>query len=314
MAKAKAPLLSLGAHGSIAKTLTFQKKGSQTIVRKRPVPTDRKTLPQIYHRWDYQDYAALWHYLTDNEKEEWETNARPLHITGFNYWMSTRLNTLPDIGGRWRFDEVSGAAAQDSSKNQNTGTICGAQHVPGIIGHAISLDGIDDHFKGTTDPTLDLGTDDFTILFRFKGDAADSWCSILIKGNHAYSAITAGFIITIRTDIAFDQLHFTHSAPGNNVFWNNEGLKFQDNIWHSWAFVGRRSDGTLQLFRDGLSRGIRNPGNFTTDISSTYPLRFATNRGATGHWTKGILDELDIRHRAFTQEEVTRFAERKYPP
>ena len=73
MAKPKTPLLSLGARGTIANSLTFQKrgKGKATIARQKPIPKDPKSEAQLAQRQIYRDAVAIWHALTPEEKEAW---------------------------------------------------------------------------------------------------------------------------------------------------------------------------------------------------------------------------------------------------
>ena len=71
MAKTKLPLLSLGAHGSIANALTFQKQSQGTIARTKPTPTDPKSPAQLAWRQIYKDAVAIWHALSPAEQEAW---------------------------------------------------------------------------------------------------------------------------------------------------------------------------------------------------------------------------------------------------
>ena len=71
MAKPKTPLLSVGARGTIADSLTFQKRGRATIARKKPIPVDAKSPAQLIWRQVYRDAVATWHALTPEEKEAW---------------------------------------------------------------------------------------------------------------------------------------------------------------------------------------------------------------------------------------------------
>lgn len=45
----------------------------------------------------------------------------------------------------WKFDELAGSAAIDSSGNGHTGTIVAAITAPGKNGQALSFDGVDDY-------------------------------------------------------------------------------------------------------------------------------------------------------------------------
>lgn len=97
MAKLKAPLFSLGATGRLAKHLSFLRRRKQNIVEQRPIPTDAKSPTQLVWRHMYQKAIALWHALSDEEKQEWETSARPRHMTGFAWFMSQCLRPNPGI-------------------------------------------------------------------------------------------------------------------------------------------------------------------------------------------------------------------------
>ena len=58
--------------------------------------------------------------------------------------------------GHWKFDETTGATANDSSGNNNTGTLTnGPTWNAGKIGGALSFDGVDDFVRG---PVISSGT------------------------------------------------------------------------------------------------------------------------------------------------------------
>lgn len=73
----------------------------------------------------------------------------------------TRGNTglwMPPAGliGWWKFDEGSGTAAEDSSVNNNTGTLTGGTTFgEGVSGNAVQLDGTDDYVTMGSSTTLD---------------------------------------------------------------------------------------------------------------------------------------------------------------
>lgn len=71
MAKPKSPLLSLGARGTIADTLTFQKRGRQHFARVKPIPKDPKSPAQLAWRQIYRDAVTAWHALSAEGKEAW---------------------------------------------------------------------------------------------------------------------------------------------------------------------------------------------------------------------------------------------------
>lgn len=97
MAKLKIPLLSLGAAGRVGKHLTIRRHKRDHILETRPIPTDAKSSAQLIWRHMYQKAIALWHALSDEEKQEWESLARPKHMTGYAFFMSQALRPNPGL-------------------------------------------------------------------------------------------------------------------------------------------------------------------------------------------------------------------------
>ncbi|MBA7542928.1 hypothetical protein ES705_35253 [subsurface metagenome] len=93
MAKPKSPLLSLGARGTIADGLTFQKRGQLTIARKKPIPTDPKSPAQLAQRQTYRDAVDAWHALSPAEQEAWRGLCPGL--TAYQCFMSSELKYAP---------------------------------------------------------------------------------------------------------------------------------------------------------------------------------------------------------------------------
>jgi len=72
------------------------------------------------------------------------------------------LDTDPNLVGWWKFDDISGTTATDSSRHKRNGQLKGRvsfkkDSVPGRIGKALKLDGDDDYvqitgYKGVTGP------------------------------------------------------------------------------------------------------------------------------------------------------------------
>jgi len=97
MAKIKIPLLSLGATKTIGKALTFVRRRSQNIAEVKPEIPDAKTLVQLSWRHMFQKAIALWHALSAAEKQEWESLARPKHMTGYAWFISQALKPNPGL-------------------------------------------------------------------------------------------------------------------------------------------------------------------------------------------------------------------------
>lgn len=119
MSKLKNPLLSLGASGTLSKAITFVRRRGQNIVEKKPVPPDSKTLAQLSWRHMYQKAVALWHALSVAEKQEWESLARPKHMTGFAWFMSQALKPNPGLYLPLQGGTMAGDIDMDGYRIQN---------------------------------------------------------------------------------------------------------------------------------------------------------------------------------------------------
>ncbi|MBA7588133.1 hypothetical protein ES708_30183 [subsurface metagenome] len=93
MAKPKNPLLSLGARGTIADTLTFQKRGREHFAREKPIPKDPKSPAQLAWRQVYRDAVAVWNALSLEEKEAWRGVCPGL--TAYQCFMRSALVYVP---------------------------------------------------------------------------------------------------------------------------------------------------------------------------------------------------------------------------
>ncbi|MBA7583576.1 hypothetical protein ES708_25522 [subsurface metagenome] len=118
MAKPKNPLLSLGARGTIADTLTFQKRGRGHFARKKPVPKDPRSPAQLAWRQLYRDTVAVWNALTPEEQQAWrgvcpgltayqcfmrsELKFKPPEFTLFEYYNTGDDNHSSFYGAIWQ--------------------------------------------------------------------------------------------------------------------------------------------------------------------------------------------------------------------
>lgn len=312
MAKLKSPFLSLGARGTIGNAITIQERHGTSFVRKKPIPAYRRTLPQVYQRWLYEDYAYLWRQQSAATRQEYASAGSRFHLTGFQYWMKVMLSTMPDIDVWLHLDEQAGNKVFDASRNLNHGTIFGASLIDGIIDHARTFDGLNDQIIVSHHSTLDLGTDDFTIEWRMKTPGA-AYKEPLDKADSNYSFFTEGWCVTLRPGEPTGRLYFSHTSSANRHIFYNLSTPLTDDLWHTWALRGTRSPTHLALFVDGLlhsSQALKSP---TQNIVSSQPMRLGVSGAAVGAWYLGGLDELIKYNRALDDTELLRHALRRYP-
>lgn len=301
MAKPKSPLLSLGARGTIGDALTFQKSGTDHIVRQKPIPTDPYSLKQAYQRWDYRDYAYLWTLLSNSEKQIYRTKASNYHITGFSQWMREKLNTLPDLAGRWHLDEKAGAIAYDSSKNHNHATIIGASPATGLIAGAFSFDGLNDRILFGNPPSLTNMTQKSLSLF-FKPGPFTGVVRYLYIGS--YWIGTYGDYI--RLDANANLLHIRSKNTAGFVA--DKPIPFTPD---SWSYLAYSWDATTIHY-------FLNDQELLPALPFTGTLACASRAIELGsdnemQWYDGLIDQFKVYNRPLDATEHKRHSQRRYP-
>ena len=96
MAKVTGPALSLGARGTVGKTLTFQKKGKGHAAYAQEGHKDAKSAAQLARRLAFLALIAQWNALTLYGKELWNQAAKAVDYvgTGYNFFLS-KAGILP---------------------------------------------------------------------------------------------------------------------------------------------------------------------------------------------------------------------------
>jgi len=301
MTKAKTPFFSLGAHGTLGDTLTLQKRGTTQYARKKPVPTDPKSLPQIYQRWLYQDYIAWWHDQTAAVKQTWETNARRYHMTGFAYWMKDKLKDLEDISYGLHLDASGGSVAYDFSRNENHGAITGASVIDGTISNARRFDGLNDFINMGADPSL--FPDTLTLCFDYR-----HWCRVE-EGDVRSLTNYPNFLIELSANVIYypgaaNYRYHSASTPTN----------LRDLHWHRCALKipgrGQYDARDSELWVDGQQQDLL---AFNTGLPlwpKSTPVHIGQN---VGNWLRADLDNIVQYNRLLTTEDILRIQGRRYP-
>lgn len=159
MAKLNGPLLSVGAHGALAKDLTFFRNRFGNRVRRFHYPHRAPSISQYQIRVLIGMLTAHWQVMSDAEKSTWRTNAgnSGLDITGFNYFIREAyqdLKTHHGLCAYWPMNELTGETVYDISGQGLHGTLEPSypDNVPSRVsgpgkfyGRALSFDNLDDY-------------------------------------------------------------------------------------------------------------------------------------------------------------------------
>jgi hypothetical protein len=99
---------------------------------------------------------------------------------------SVAVSSQPGLVAYWKFDEVSGTTASDSSGNGNTGTLVnGPVWTAGRVGNALFFDGINDNVTVPDSNSLDLSSSFTLSAWVNPASTFTDFRSILVK-NYSY--------------------------------------------------------------------------------------------------------------------------------
>ena len=227
-----------------------------------------------------------------------------IHLTSFVLVLGLVLANVanaadPSLVGWWKLNESSGTTANDSSGNENNGTLMGdPQWVAGKIGGALQFDGTDDYVEVPDSPSLDI-TDTITIVaWVFREVDSGAYERIVAK------SASAGFDYWLHISTGDTTGGGFSDIGGSNpcVSFNAApGTSIPLNQWTHLAFV---YDGTyLKGYVDGQLDKSENIGSFTIR-TSTRPLW--VGRLQNTYDFDGLIDEVRIYSRALTEAEIQR--------
>lgn len=94
MAKTTAGLLSLGASGTIGKTMTFATWKGVPYARQRVVPANPQTVAQQTVRKTFALLREMWKIAPPMVQQAWDTFASGRPFTGMNKWVGENVRVL----------------------------------------------------------------------------------------------------------------------------------------------------------------------------------------------------------------------------
>lgn len=200
---------------------------------------------------------------------------------------NTLLNGLL---GWWKLDETSGTTCEDSSGNDNDGTISGATiNQAGHIDKCYSFDGSND--RVTITKATSIGTGDYSISCWLKTTSASQYRCFFCIGEY-----DPGFYLYRGDQICvYDESRRV----------SNDNLDTDDGTWHHIAIVREGTgSGELKFYLDGDAVGTATHSDSVPNASYLYI-------GATSYDDEvfnGQIDDVRFYTRALTSTEVEALA------
>ncbi len=200
--------------------------------------------------------------------------------------------------GSWSFDEGTGNIANDSSGNDNNGTlISGPTWADGQINKALSFDGVDDCVQVNYNSTLDI-KNAITLETWFYRNAAYS----IQADIHILSRSPSWFFYD-----SYDQGVFRGDVYINGTRYGICTNFFPSYTWQHVVFTYDSNTHWLKIYRNGVlenSRQLSDLSNYLIDSSTSY-IRI----GRASQSKSNIVDEPRIYNRVLSAEEIERHYE-----
>jgi len=215
-------------------------------------------------------------------------------------------NASADILVHWKFDEVSGTTAYDSSGNGRNGTLEGnPRWVVGKIGGALDFDGDGDRVVDEDAENYLIGLDALTVCIWIKSDIVPTDKGFII----CEEPDGGDQIITMRYDASgangggTNLLKMAVVAP-NDEQQMESSSKLQVTEWQHVAMVWSRGE-QLKLYVNGVE-DTPLVNEAPRDVSTSDVTKLIIGQGAKdadGGWD-GLIDDVRIYNEALTEPEI----------
>ena len=311
MVKTTGPLLSINAHGQLAKTLNYSQRKEGNIGRQFHYPHKEPSQKQYTRRTILGLLTAHWQCMTAAQKLVWEnaTILGDLNISGFNYFIQSAiadLKTHHGLCGYWSFNELTGASVLDYSGNENTGTLKPTypSDVPSRIdsinkkfGKALSFNGSSAYVDCGSDNSINIVGD--LTLSAWINRTMIGFMEIVANGLDGANGYR--FLIVPTTHfLRFDTL-------GGGIRKNTLG-KTAIGTAHWYNVVAVLSGTTASLYVNGIDEHAT---SVTHDnlVAATRPVLIGIYSTLAIGAFNGLIDEVRIYNRALSPAEIMKHYE-----
>jgi hypothetical protein len=246
-----------------------------------------------------------WPTCTLNDQRGTSRPQGPLCDTGayeFGFGLPQCVAPPPGMRAWWPLDESTGPTAVDHALS-NDGTHFNAPTPSaGVVGTALSFDGVDDYVEAAHHPTLSFGTGDLSFDGWIR-TTTQSLEIILDKRieQDPFGVGPQGYAVYMFQGQVWLQL----ATAGTASNWGS-GVTINDGLWHFVAItVDRDQPAGGTIYVDGVSVATFDPTPRSATLDNTKPLRMGirSDHAVPGHFN-GLLDEIELFGRVLGAAEV----------
>ncbi|MFE3845705.1 LamG-like jellyroll fold domain-containing protein, partial [Thermoplasmatota archaeon] len=206
----------------------------------------------------------------------------------------------------WDFNEGNGSIVNDSSLNENNGTIYGASWVTGISENALSFDGIDDYVLIPDDDSISIGNQNLTISTWIKPVSDQGTLLSKVEGGHNKEYmlwILPGGEIEYKIENSYDDSDevTTTDSPILLYQWQHIAVTFEATTF------------TTKIYHNGIQQN-------TIGIIDELPLTLDNDLiigdygGVFDTPFNGIIDDIRIYNSVLTSNEILSLHQQYTPP
>jgi len=209
-------------------------------------------------------------------------------------WTFTTKSAPPpsNLVADWSFNDNSGNTVTDYSDFENNGIMYNMDESAwqtGIVGSALSFDGIDDYVTVSHQDVFDFSVNSFSISFWIKQAVQDKAMRYIIKGTHTAPGSGKRYEVfhhqsnVIRFSIDDNVIKSVAEAPNTN---------FITGDWVHVVAVRNTDESTIKLYAD--KELMASAADNTGDISQSEDLILGVSPDEENTYYEGLIDELKL--------------------
>jgi hypothetical protein len=204
--------------------------------------------------------------------------------------------------GWWKFDESFGAVANDSSGSSNNGELKNmdiSSWVSGRNGNALYFDGYNDYVWIPYNPSLDLGTTDFSFSMWVKKDSVET------NDKYLYNQRMDGYNWFYLQWKSTNVIQAVLKLSEIERLWIKSSTPLLANTWyHIVLVVDRSSSANTKIYINNADDTIDVPSISTIDYSLGAGASIGRWSGGSGENFDGIIEDFRIFSWALSQDEI----------
>ena len=195
----------------------------------------------------------------------------------------------------WKFDEGSGTIASDSAGSNDGTLINGPVWTTGIVGGALSFDGVDDRVSISDDSSLK-----FTSAMTL-----EAWINTPLTAGMAN-----GGRIFDKSDSSFSAGYALNVDSSGNIIFNTKGIDWSTVAYsvitaNNWHHIVATYDGSAKkIYVDGVEKASEGTTGSISTSNDDLWIGYLHYSITTDRMFNGLIDEAAVYNGALTPEEI----------